>query len=97
MLTKNKSDVFGDLFGESPAKQTHNSEYMGEYYSSYNFKKLSYSVSHSQDDYTISYKSLLFVDKFGHSIRFCQIEFYKEAIYEGLMAHSCVFRGGGEI
>ena len=32
-------------------------------------------------------------DRFGRSLRFCHLEFDKEAISDGFMAHSRVFRG----
>ena len=33
-------------------------------------------------------------DRFGRSLQFCSLEFDNEAIYDGFMAHSRVFRGG---
>ncbi len=36
----------------------------------------------------------LFVDRLGHSLQFCQLEFHKEAKFDGFMAHSRVFREG---
>ncbi len=37
--------------------------------------------------------SPLFVDQFGRSLRFCYLEFNKEAISDGFMSYSFVFRG----
>ena len=31
---------------------------------------------------------------FGRSLRSCHLEFDKEAISDGFMAHSCIFNGG---
>ncbi len=39
--------------------------------------------------------SLLFMMRFGSSLRFCHLEFYKKAISYGFMADSRVFLGGG--
>ena len=37
----------------------------------------------------------LFVNRFERSLRFCYLEFDKEVIVDGFMAHSRVFMGGG--
>ncbi len=37
---------------------------------------------------------LFFVDWFGCHLRFCHLEFLREAISDGFMAHSRVFKGG---
>ncbi len=39
--------------------------------------------------------SPLIVARFGRSLRFCNLEFGKEAIPDGFVAHSRVFRGRG--
>ena len=39
----------------------------------------------------------LFVDRFGRSLRFCHLEFDKEAITDGFKSHSDVFREEGDI
>ena len=38
----------------------------------------------------------LSVDRFGRSLRFCNLEFDVEAIFDGFMAHFRVFRGSFE-
>ncbi len=38
---------------------------------------------------------MIFVDRFGRSLRFGNLELDEEATSKGFMAHSSVFRGGG--
>ncbi len=45
---------------------------------------------------SLSAITLLFVDRFGRSIWPSQLEFDEKASYDGLMAHSRVFRRGFE-
>ncbi len=45
---------------------------------------------------SLTHKSPLFVDQFGSSLLFWNIEFDKEAISDGFVAHFRVFRDGFE-
>ncbi len=37
------------------------------------------------------------VDRLGHSLRFCYLEFDRESISDGFMVHYCVLGESGEI
>ncbi len=60
---------------------------------------LFYGVTHSLTDnlkrLAVLALSPLFVNRFGCSLQFCHLEYDEEAISDGYMAHSRVFRGEG--
>ncbi len=43
----------------------------------------------------LSAVSALYVDRFGRSLRFCNLEFDEETIFYGFKAHFRVYSGGG--
>ncbi len=57
-----------------------------------NYVDVTDSLRHSQDVWLFR-PYPLFVGRFGHSLRFYNLEFDEKAISDGFMAHSRVFRG----
>ena len=57
-------------------------------------KKLNITDSITHGTYSFFVHIFVFVDQFGLSLRFCHLEFDKEAISDCFMTHFCVLEGG---